>query len=193
MKRLRLPLVLTAALVAVRTASCAPATPGAIPPVDTPAAAPSARSPAGPMPAGDLSGTHGLLAELGGRPPVEGTSVTAEFSGDATIAGSGGCNRYRAGVRTSGTTIEVDEAMATTLTACEEAVMAQESAFLAALGAARTFTLADNELTLIDAGGTTVARFTAQRQELADTGWQVAAYNDGRSAVVSVRNTAASD
>ena len=64
--------------------------------------------------------------------------------------------------------------------------MAQESAFLAALAAARTFTLADNELTLIDAGGTTVARFTAQRQELADTSWQVAAYNDGRSAVVSV-------
>ncbi len=68
--------------------------------------------------------------------------------------------------------------------ACDEAVMAQEAAFLTSLGAARTFALAADRLTLSDEAGKALVAFSAQSQELAGT-WQVLGYHDGASAVVS--------
>lgn len=191
MRTSRLHLVLTAAMVTLLTASCAPASPSpggtpASPAASAASTSPTATSPQGTRPQGDLSGTHWVLAELGGQPPLAGTTVTAAFTGEGSVAGSGGCNRYRGAVSASEGAITVDEAVAMTMMACDEPIMTQEAAFLEALRAARSYTLADNELRLTDADGAQLARFTAQPQELAGTSWQVTAYNDGRSAVVSL-------
>ncbi len=169
----------TTALVAISLllASCASLpTPGATT-APTPSAATST---------GNLTGTTWLLDDLGGKAPVKGTSVTARFADDGTVAGSGGCNRFSGTYTASGKTLRVGEALASTMMSCDEAVMSQEKAFLTALRGARSFTVADGRLTLSVEAGSALATFTAQSQTLAGTTWQVTAYNDGASAMVSV-------
>lgn len=171
----------TATLVAVSlllTACATTATPGASP---TPSPTPSPVSTAA-----DLSGVTWLLDDLGGKPPVAETFPSAAFAEDGTIAGTGGCNRYRGSYTVSGSTIKIDEALASTMMACEETVMAQEAAFFDALVKARAFSVEGEKLILSDDAGKTLAVFTAQSQSLAGTKWQVQAYNNGKSAVVSV-------
>jgi heat shock protein HslJ len=84
------------------------------------------------------------------------TQITAEFSG-GTISGSGGCNTYAGpytSTRMAGPTnnISIGE-LATSRIACEEAVMNQEQAYLAALSTAQSYTIQGNALTITHAGG----------------------------------------
>lgn len=171
----------TAALVTVSlllTACATTASPGASPtpsPTPTPVSTPV-----------DLTGVTWLLDDLGGKPPVAETFPSAAFAEDGTVAGSGGCNRFRGSYTVSGSTIKVDDALASTMMACDEAVMAQEAAFFDALLKAQTFSIQGEQLTLSDDAGKALSVFTAQSQGLAGTKWQVRAYNNGKSAVVSV-------
>lgn len=167
-------LALAAAVMLV--SSCAQAVPG------TPASTPEPSPQAGAF---ELAGTQWQLSELGAKPPVEGTTITAQFSSDGVVAGSGGCNRYRAAFTTSGDTIKIDEAIASTMMACEPEVMEQETAFFAALGAAKGFTATPEKLALTGEDGTELATFAVQSQGLADTKWKVTGYNNGKEAVVS--------
>lgn len=162
-------------------ASCAQ-TPPAATPAPTPSATPSATAAAGSA----LVGPTWLLDALAGQAPASGTSVTATFAADGTLSGSGGCNRFTGRYTATGTTIRVEDALASTMMACDEPVMAQETAFFAALTSARTFAVASEQLTLSAEGGGVVASFVAQKQELAGTAWQVTGYNNGQGAVVSV-------
>jgi heat shock protein HslJ len=87
------------------------------------------------------------------------TRITAQFDG-GTISGSSGCNTYSgtyASTRAAGPTnnITVGE-LITTQMACEEAVMNQEQAYLAALSLAQSYTIQGNTLTIQYAGGTLV-------------------------------------
>jgi heat shock protein HslJ len=76
--------------------------------------------------------------------------------------------------------------MASTMMMCEQAVMDQESAFLNALGMAKTFAIDGEQLTLTGGDGAKLAIFAAQSQELAGSNWEVTAYNNGNQAVVGV-------
>lgn len=160
-------------------ASCAQTPPSATP---TPSPTPSPTAAAGTA----LVGPTWLLDALAGQAPASGTSVTATFGADGTVSGSGGCNRFSGRYTATGTTIRVEEALASTMMACDQPVMAQEAAFFAALKGARTFAVAAEQLTLSAEGGGVVASFVAQKQELAGTTWQVTGYNNGQDAVVSV-------
>nr|NLD39680.1 META domain-containing protein [Actinomycetales bacterium] len=131
----------------------------------------------------DLAGTHLVLSELNGE-PVD-VSVTAAFGEDGSVAGSGGCNRYNASAEVEGDSITFTPP-ASTMMACDEDTMAVESAYFEALLAASSFTATAETMTLADEGGTEIAAFAAQAQDLAGTSWTVTAYNDGQSAVVSV-------
>jgi len=75
--------------------------------------------------------------------------------------------------------------MASTMMACEDAVMVQANAVTTALGATTTFSVADGELTLSD-GSQTLATFSAGLSDLTDTAWDVVNYNNGREAVVTL-------
>ncbi|MBB1503072.1 META domain-containing protein [Propioniciclava sp. MC1683] len=167
-----------AVLVGLLVAGCSqggPATPAPTPDVQT--AAPTAAT-------GSLDDTRWEASQLGGSPVLEGSTVTAAFGADGSLAGSGGCNRYRTTYTTADTTIAIEGAVASTMMACDQAVMAQEAAFFTVLADARSFAVTAEELTLSDGAGATLVVFDVQPQEVAGT-WVVTGYHDGDSAVVS--------
>jgi heat shock protein HslJ/chitodextrinase len=103
---------------------------------------------------GGLEGTTWVLS--GSLPEAP---ITALFDG-ATVSGSSGCNSYSgpySSTRAAGpsNSISVGELTSTQM-ACEEAVMAQEQAYLAALSAAQAYTIEGNTLTIAHAGGALV-------------------------------------
>lgn len=87
------------------------------------------------------------LVSLNGNPVVEGTHISLNF-GDEQVSGSAGCNSYGGTFDSGGEGIEIAN-LTMTLMACTDAgVMAQESAYLAALEAVETFEVEDEQLVL---------------------------------------------
>jgi heat shock protein HslJ len=132
----------------------------------------------------DLDGTVWTLASLPDRGVLPGTAVTLRFEG-GRAGGSDGCNTYGAPYQQDGDWFELGE-VASTQMACDEEVMDQGGAYLAALDAARTVHRAGDRLTLRDAEGEDVAELTLQSQSLEGTAWTVTGYDNGKEAVVSV-------
>jgi heat shock protein HslJ/uncharacterized membrane protein len=82
----------------------------------------------------DLIAAHPWRVEdIGGAGIIDASNVTLVFTPGGGLSGSGGCNRYRAGVELSGEGLHIGPAAAT-LMACPEALMAQERRFFDALG-----------------------------------------------------------
>jgi len=87
-------------------------------------------------------------------PPLEGTDVTAVFR-LSTVGGSAGCNTYDGPYTTNGTIAAIGP-LATTRMACPDDVMAQETAFLAALQGVGRIERRAQEILLQDINGGTV-------------------------------------
>ena len=132
-----------------------------------------------------LAGQTWQLAKLG-RIDRQRAGITATFTAHGKVSGFSGCNSYGGSYTTSGSSITVSKKLAVTQKACPKAVMAQETAYLAALTAARTYSIAKAILTLKGKSGHTLATFGVQSQSLAGTNWTVVDYNNGKHAVVSV-------
>jgi heat shock protein HslJ len=90
--------------------------------------------------------------------PLPGTEVTAVFGEDGTLAGTAGCNTYRATYEIDGAAITIGEPVATEK-ACTtpEGVMEQEQAYLSALTLAASYAVEGDRLSLLTAEGTYVA------------------------------------
>jgi heat shock protein HslJ len=90
------------------------------------------------------AGTHGLmgtawrLEDLAGVGVLDRVQATLEFAETNVVRGNGSCNRFHGQVTTSGGVITFGP-LATTRMHCGEAVMRQESEYLAALREARRF------------------------------------------------------
>ncbi len=84
---------------------------------------------------------------------VEGTTITALFNEDGTLAGNGGCNQYNTTFEVDGDEISISEGVASTLMACDQAIMDQELAHIQAITQAATFELGSDTLELRDADG----------------------------------------
>ena len=134
---------------------------------------------------GELTGQMWVMTQLWGKAPVANTGISAQFNSDGTVSGSAGCNRYTGQYTTIGNSITISN-VASTMMACEQPVMDQESAYLKALSEAKTYTAKDKSLTLFGADGKPLVTYEAQSQELAGTNWEVTGYNNGKMAVVSV-------
>jgi heat shock protein HslJ len=91
--------------------------------------------------------------------PVAGTQITARFTLDGRLAGSAGCNRYRALYRIDGGNMTIWSPVTTRRVCREEGVMAQEAAFLGILPRVVNYTLTGRVLELWAEGGLLVARF----------------------------------
>jgi heat shock protein HslJ len=129
----------------------------------------------GPGTGGQLEGTEWILrsyAQEGELVLVPETQYAdAKFSGHR-VAGLSGCNQYDALFRAGGRSLLVSEP-AVTLMACDEASMAFETAYLAALEASRFFSVRRDTLTIFAAGGKTSLVFDASpRNPLLGT-WRV--------------------
>jgi heat shock protein HslJ len=132
-----------------------------------------------------LAGQTWLLRKLG---PLnrQHAGITARFTASGKVSGFSGCNSYSGSYTTSGNTISVSKKLAVTQKACSALRMAQERAYLAALTAARTYSISGTTLALKGRFGHTLATFGVQSQSLAGTRWTVVSYNNGKQAVVSV-------
>jgi heat shock protein HslJ len=133
---------------------------------------------------GDLTGKVWALTELKGTPPAAGVGISAQFSSDGKVSGSAGCNRYNGTYTLSGNSITFSSPLATTMMMCEQAVMDQESAYLQALGEAKTFSVNGDQLTLAGADNSSLVVYQAQSQDLSGTSWEPTGYNNGMQAVV---------
>ncbi|MBP1466906.1 META domain-containing protein [Candidatus Chloroploca sp. M-50] len=104
-----------------------------------------------------LAGTSWVLTELSGAAPLsEGTPISAEFDDEGRVAGSAGCNRYFAGYTVAEGTLSITQA-GSTMMACEDAIMAQEMAFLEQFSRATSYVIEGETLTItIDDGATLV-------------------------------------
>jgi heat shock protein HslJ len=136
--------------------------------------------------ASDLTGKVWALTELKGAPLPTGVGISAQFSSDGKVSGSAGCNRYSGTYTVSGNSITISSPLATTMMMCDDAVMAQESAYLSALGEAKTYTVKGDQLTLAGSDKTNLAVYKVESQDLSGTSWEVTSYNNGQQAVTGV-------
>jgi heat shock protein HslJ len=69
--------------------------------------------------------------------------VTAEFSEDGRVFGSGGCNRYQATYQSDGDALFIDAAMSTRMACPDQKIMEQETHYFALLEMVRTHKFVD--------------------------------------------------
>ena len=135
---------------------------------------------------GTLTGQVWGLTDLSGQRLVAGTGITAQFTTDGSISGSAGCNQYSGKYTVSGSSITIKTPIASTMMACDQKVMDQETAYLKMLADARGYTVSGDQLTFFDANNTALANYKVQPQDLNGTKWEVIGYNNGKQAVTSV-------
>jgi putative lipoprotein len=124
-------------------------------------AAPVAETPP-PQPAEPASRLFGItwqVDQLNNTPVLDKPRMTLELAEDGRTGGKGGCNSYFAQAVFAGNALSFGAPAATRM-ACAGPVMIQENAFFAALGTIAAFTLADNQLSLLDADGNTVMQLS---------------------------------
>jgi heat shock protein HslJ len=134
----------------------------------------------------DLTAQGWILSTIMDQSLVPGSSITAQFTSDGKVSGSAGCNRYSGTYTVSGNSLQLSSPMASTMMACEQALMDQESAYFKALGEVKTFSISGDQLTLTDDNKKSLLVYEAQSQDLAGTSWEVIGYNNGKQAVTSV-------
>ena len=86
--------------------------------------------------------------------PIEGSEITVTFAADDQVFGSTGCNSFSGPYAVDGDQLTVG-ALGLTMMACEDALMAQESQFLAALQTPTTIEVSGPIVTLRAADGAT--------------------------------------
>ena len=133
----------------------------------------------------DLAGPFWNLSSLMDQELVAGSSISIQFTTDGKVSGAAGCNRYSGAYTTSGKSLEIATPLATTMMACEQAVMDQETAYLKALAEVKTFAINGDQLTLNNADKQAILVYKMQSQDLSGTSWEVTGYNNGKQAVVS--------
>jgi heat shock protein HslJ len=136
---------------------------------------------------GTLDGTAWTLKTYtvsGTATPVPaGMVVDAKFA-DGKVSGFAGCNLYSASATISGSTLKIGTA-ATTMKACDPAITGVESAYLANLAKAATFTATADALTIFDSAGKELLAYTAASANPLEGEWNVTGYNTGTQAVTS--------
>jgi len=117
--------------------------------------------------------------------------VTALFDSSGKLSGSAGCNQYTATYSVSGRSITISQP-ATTLMACEESVMQQESTYLADLTKASSYSNTPGDtLTFFDASGAVILVYKrpvdASAGQLPIVGvWDLFSYNNGKGGIETV-------
>jgi putative lipoprotein len=113
-----------------------------------------AQAPAEPVPVADsLTAPTWRAAEIAGSGVVDRVQSTVRFDVDGVVHGLAACNRFSGSYRRAGDTLRVGPLAATKM-ACAEAVMAQETRFLAVLEEVERFEVAeDGSLVLVPKGG----------------------------------------
>lgn len=102
----------------------------------------------------ELAGTRWIAARIDGA-PVSGRAPRIAFAPEDRLSGSGGCNTLSAVYEAEAGAIAV-RALGATERACDDAVMQQETAFLALLAKAAHYQREDARLVLADETGRSI-------------------------------------
>jgi len=105
-----------------------------------------------------LVGTRWKLSSIGGAAALDGVEATLEFAEPGKVAGKASCNRYFGSVEINGDAVTFSQ-MGSTKMMCAENIMAQETAFLKALGAAQRAVRDGANLVVSSADATEELRF----------------------------------
>lgn len=127
------------------------------------------------------------LLSMGGEGPgagvVNGTTITALFDGNGTLAGSGGCNTYTAPYQDLRKAFSIGAATSTEISCTTPlGVMAQESRYLSLLPNASGYHIEGTRLQITDKEGSPLLTYTSLPPDLAGT-WQVLTFgtSDGQT------------
>ena len=105
-----------------------------------------------------LLGTTWRVVEIEGEPTDSGIETTLDIDAEGAVAGIGGCNRYFGTAEIGAEGGIAMGGVGATRMACDEATMAQETRFFAALERAASFVLGDAGLELAGPDGTVLVR-----------------------------------
>jgi heat shock protein HslJ len=126
------------------------------------AGAPSSTPAPSTAPQSNLANTNWKLISVDAfgtsNAPVGGVEITLNFSGNNTVNGSSGCNNYSGPYQLNGDQLTMGP-LVSTMKACSNAIMGQESFYLASLQKPAQVTQADNHLTLKFDGGKIVYNY----------------------------------
>ena len=136
---------------------------------------------AAPGHADSLSGTSWQLLSYGaGDAPtlaLDGSSVTLQFTTDGKLAGNAGCNNYSGSYNVDNGALTVSPIVSTRRACVDGPTTQQESAYLALLQAAKSYTLDGGTLIITTTDGQQIV-FSAT-PSLTGTQWQLASYGTG--------------
>jgi heat shock protein HslJ len=116
------------------------------------------------------------------------TEITAEFQ-DGQIRGNAGCNTYFGSYQVDGNSLSIGPVAMTEMYCFPEELMAQETDYLAALGNAASYQVAEGQLHILDAGGQTILAYSTVDvgpSPLVGTPWGLVSFSDGRGTVSSL-------
>jgi heat shock protein HslJ len=85
-----------------------------------------------------------------------GSTTNAVFGSDWKLSGTGGCNQYSAGYTTTASNGITITQPTSTMMACAEAVMQQETQYLSLLPTAAKYEISGDQLTLFNSTGTKI-------------------------------------
>jgi heat shock protein HslJ len=115
-----------------------------------------------------LSGSEWLLEDLGGHGVIDRAQATLTFPEAGKVGGKGSCNRFFGPSEISGDHLRMGP-LGSTRMACPEAVMKQETKYLAALQAADRFEWKDPYLLVYCKGWEKPLRFTRLTTSVSST------------------------
>jgi heat shock protein HslJ len=117
-------------------------------------------APAAEAVSADLAGTSWVLEDLAGVPVVQRGRATLEFDASGRASGSGSCNRFSGPVTINGASLSFGPLMSTKMACVEESLTNQETAYLAALGAAERWVVEGSTLRVYFKGSGEPLRFS---------------------------------
>jgi heat shock protein HslJ len=118
---------------------------------------------------------------------LPGTNTTALFQ-EGQVNGNAGCNGYFGSYEVEGANLSIGPLASTEMFCVSPpGVMDQETAYLAALNSAASYTIDQDQLHISGADGETVLVYmVAEPKSLTGNLWKTISYNNGQEAVVSV-------
>jgi putative lipoprotein len=139
---MRLKLVLAGATIALAVGGCSLMEPAS---VETPKV--------------ELIGSTWLAEDIDGGGVIDDAQSTLVFGTDGRVSGRGGCNQYGGAVTLKGASMIVDQVFSTKMACTAPALMDQETRFLNALQATRSYRVEGTMLVLVDGEGKARLRF----------------------------------
>ena len=141
-------------------------------------------------PQSPLVGVWDLVSYNNGKGAIQtvipGSQTTADFRADWKLSGSGGCNQYNAQYTTTASNGITITQPVTTLMACAEPVMQQETQYLSLMQKATKFEIAGDQLTLFDSSNTKLLIYNKHVPVPLSGTWNLFSYNNGKGAIQSV-------